>query len=185
MAEHTLPTRSKKGSITDARGRKVTQLDPVAMRLLARHDTIPAEPLRKITEELDPGEVRKRWRGLIQGVVAAIVFIILISLYLRFISRSGIGRWRDPVMLSIAAGYVLIPPILVYFRFSKIRRSRRDRICRVMLAHLRCPHCGYDLTGLPIDETDCTTVCPECGCVWHRAHQHDGVSHSDDSSHAI
>jgi hypothetical protein len=37
--------------IRDARGRKVTQLDPVALHLLRRHDVIEAEALRAIANE--------------------------------------------------------------------------------------------------------------------------------------
>ena len=36
----------------------------------------------------------------------------------------------------------------------------------VMLQHLRCPHCGYDLRLLPTDPKDGASVCPECGCAW-------------------
>ena len=35
-----------------------------------------------------------------------------------------------------------------------------------MLQHRRCPHCGYDLRGLPPDPHDRAVVCPECGCAW-------------------
>jgi transcription initiation factor TFIIIB Brf1 subunit/transcription initiation factor TFIIB len=35
-----------------------------------------------------------------------------------------------------------------------------------MLKHRRCPHCGYDIRGLPVDPQDGATVCPECGCAW-------------------
>ena len=46
------------------------------------------------------------------------------------------------------------------------RRARLRRVCDVMLEHLRCPHCGYDLRLLPLDLTDGATVCPECGFAW-------------------
>ena len=35
-----------------------------------------------------------------------------------------------------------------------------------MLKHLRCPHCGYDIRGLPTAPEDVATECPECGCAW-------------------
>ena len=34
------------------------------------------------------------------------------------------------------------------------------------IEHLRCPYCGYDIRGLPVDPSDGATVCPECGCAW-------------------
>jgi len=166
MPDKEARSRVYKGRIADARGQVVTQLDPVALRLLVRHDTIPAEPLRLITEELDPGEVRRRWRGLVLGVIGSVGCIVGGLLYLRFISSSGIGRWRDPVLLTFGAVYIVGPPIIVFIKFRLVRRARRDRIRRVMLAHLRCPHCGYDLRGLPVDSGDGATVCPECGCGW-------------------
>jgi len=46
------------------------------------------------------------------------------------------------------------------------RQVRFKRIAGVMLRHLRCPHCGYDLRLLPTDPADGATVCPECGCAW-------------------
>ena len=45
------------------------------------------------------------------------------------------------------------------------------KIRRAMLNHLRCPHCGYDIRGLPTDPEDGVTVCPECGCAWQLACQ--------------
>jgi ribosomal protein S27AE len=35
-----------------------------------------------------------------------------------------------------------------------------------MLEHRRCPHCGYDLRGLPDESNDGATICPECGSAW-------------------
>jgi predicted RNA-binding Zn-ribbon protein involved in translation (DUF1610 family) len=46
------------------------------------------------------------------------------------------------------------------------RFVRRKKVCRTLLRHSRCPHCGYDLHGLPADEEDEATICPECGCAW-------------------
>ena len=47
------------------------------------------------------------------------------------------------------------------------RRARAKLVCAIMLQHLRCPHCGYDLRLLPVDPADGATICPECGCAWH------------------
>ena len=47
-----------------------------------------------------------------------------------------------------------------------LRSTRHQKTGGVMLAHQRCPHCGYDLRLLPTDATDGATVCPECGCAW-------------------
>jgi hypothetical protein len=58
---------------------------------------------------------------------------------------------------------ILSGPLLV---FLLARAKYVSRVASVMLEHRRCPHCGYDLHGLGIDEADGCTVCPECGCAW-------------------
>ena len=163
MAEGNPSSSSHKGHIQDVRGRKVAQLDPVTMRLLHKHDVIPAETLRTLSEEIDPGEIRKRQKGLILGVSGAIVAYILLFFYFRFLAR---GSWRDPVMFMFYAGYLVVPPVVVYMKFRRARRARHERIRRIMLKHLRCPHCGYDIRGLPTDAKDGATICPECGVAW-------------------
>jgi hypothetical protein len=71
-----------------------------------------------------------------------------------------------------ALEYVLWPTNLIVFAFGAVqfwrsgRRARAKRVCAIMLEHLRCPHCGYDIRGLPADPADGATVCPECGCAW-------------------
>ncbi len=151
------------GRTKDARGRKVTQLDPVTMRVLNQYDVIPVETLRKLAEEIDPGEVWKRQRAIILSVLGILAAYVFFFLYFRFLAR---GSWRDPVMLTVYVGYLVLPPVVVYVQFRKARRARWERIRGAMLKHLRCPHCGYDIRGLPIDPEDGATVCPECGCAW-------------------
>ena len=64
MAQARTSPPHKVGRIKDARGRKVTQLDPVAMFLLHRyHEGIPQEVLRKLTREIGIGKLaRFVWR---------------------------------------------------------------------------------------------------------------------------
>lgn len=158
------PGKSERGHYgKDARGRPVPQLDPVAMHLLLRHDTIPVEALRKIAEELDPGEVSRRRRACVWAVIGVAVWYAAFFGYFRLFST-----WKgwDPVLVIFCITYFLFPFASVYVGFRKARRARYERIRRVMLKHLRCPHCGYDIRGLPTDPADGATVCPECGCAW-------------------
>ena len=97
---------TRPSQVKDARGRVVTLLDPYALHLLYRYDTIPQEVLGELAAEIGSG-------------------------------------WP--------------------------RRKRLRRVCRTMLKHLRCPHCGYDLRLLPVDGADGATVCPECGGAWRLA----------------
>jgi hypothetical protein len=156
-------TKGKHLWTKDARGRLVTQLDPIAMRLLVQHETIPAEVLRDIAEEIDPGEVRKRRLGLVGGLIGAGVAYVLIFFYFQLFGK---GSGRDPVMITFYIAYLVAPPVVVYWKFRKARKARHERVRRVMLKHLRCPHCGYDIRGLPTAREDGATVCPECGCAW-------------------
>ena len=152
-----------RGRITDARGKTVTQLDPVAMHLLHHHGAIAADELRVIATALDPGEVRKRrWKAV--GAVLAIILA-----YTGFFGYFEIfNRWRgwDPVLIGFAVLYFVWPPTFFFIGFLRARRIRLRRIRCVMLCHRHCPHCGYDIHGLNADETDGATVCPECGCAW-------------------
>ena len=169
MAERRSPPTQQAGRIKDARGRKVTQLDPVTMSLLRGHHLITDETLRKMAEDVDPGEVRKRRMGLVRGVVLSIVAYILLFFYFRFLAR---GSWRDPVMMVFYVAYLLWPPVVVYLQFRRARKARNERIHLIMLKHRHCPHCGYDIRGLPVDPQDGATICPECGCAWRLDDSH-------------
>ena len=52
--------------------------------------------------------------------------------------------------------------------FEENRGQSACRLCPLTEAcrFLRCPHCGYDIRGLPTDPEDGATICPECGCAW-------------------
>ena len=152
-----------KGRVTDACGRRVTQLDPVVMHLLHRHDVIPAEDLRTIATAIDPLEVKRRPRA------ALLTPIWIILWYVAFFGYFYIfKRWRgwDPVLMMFAAFYFLFPIALLWFGSLKARRARWERIRRIVLEHHYCPHCGYNLRGYPTDTSNDTIVCPECGCAW-------------------
>jgi len=163
MDDNGEPRRFRLGRITDARRRTVTQLDPVAMYLLHQPDIIPSEALRAVSQEIDARELRRRPLALALAPVWVILWYSTWFLYFRFFST-----WKgwDPVLIAFGVAYFVTPFLTVYLGFRKAKRRRWEAICRVMLRHLRCPHCGYDIRGLPVDEVDGATVCPECGCAW-------------------
>lgn len=151
------------GRIKDAHGRRVTQLDPVAMHLLRRRAVIPAEPLRDIAEQLD-----RRWTRYGHLVLLVYAFGLLFCY--------AVGIWfslfviRDPRLdlVKILFGVVQFAILFGSFYTTWLlgRRLRFPRICVIVLQHRRCPHCGYDLRLLPSESQNGTTVCPECGCAW-------------------
>ncbi len=145
----------------DARGRTVKLLDPYELNLLRRYDLIPAETLRAIAKKVGFGLPKWQRRGYLACVLlfcACVVFLVIWKLF----RGTGVDRVE----------YVLWPVNLAVFALGAIqfwrsgRRARARNICAIMLQHLRCPHCGYDIRGLPASSDDVCTICPECGCAW-------------------
>ncbi|UCG16523.1 MAG: zinc ribbon domain-containing protein [Phycisphaerales bacterium] len=163
MTEKVTSAPRRPWRFKDARGESVTLLDPYAMHLLRRHDVIPREPLREIADDVGPGV--PRWRLIAFWVGVMLVLLFLVTIVIRKSIMRG-GLRPDSVER------VLWPLILLSYSFAawrlwhNARRGRSVRVQSVMLEHLRCPHCGYDIRGLPADAEDGATVCPECGFAW-------------------
>ena len=162
MAEEgNLDSSTHRGCIKDARGRPVSLLDPYALNLLRRHDVISSDTLTSIAREVGFG--LPKWQ---RSAYFAVVMIVL---------GNGIFLliWKDIRRSSFdALGSTLGSLGVVLFAISAIifwrggRRGRAKLVCAIMLRHLRCPRCGYDVRGLPTAPEDGATVCPECGCAW-------------------
>ncbi|UCD76600.1 MAG: hypothetical protein JSV91_06680 [Phycisphaerales bacterium] len=152
----------KTGKIKDARGRSVTQLDPVMMHLAHQHQAIPAEALRRIAQNVGIGMTRANRLALWLGIFCFTCFIIAMVILLVKLDNGTIGPGKLVARLLPYCGIGVAP----YTFWMGTRRVRFGRIKKVMLGHLRCPHCGYDIRGLPVDPDDGATVCPECGCGW-------------------
>ena len=152
--------------IADARGRRAALLDPYSMHLLRRHDTIPPDTLRKIAREIGPGFSKWRRRGYWLGFGIGL-YSIGSALVTRTLSggRFRYNGWPDLIILLFLI--IWIGGFLLYARAARQVRLRRAR--DIMLAHLRCPHCGYDIRMLPADPADGATTCPECGHAWFLA----------------
>jgi hypothetical protein len=152
--------------IRDARGREVSQLDPMRLHLLRRPGTIEADVLEQIVEELEPGAARRHpylilalAATAVLGAGGAMMPIII----------GGPGAWRD-LMDDVTNPAIYVPSLFVVlflpWMFVHARRTRCGRVSAVLIKFRRCPHCGYSLRGLPVDPTDGATVCPECACAW-------------------
>jgi hypothetical protein len=70
---------------------------------------------------------------------------------------------NPPLAKSTSLIFLCAIPFAAWYR---TKRSRFAHVAAAMLKHLRCPHCGYHLRGLPADPDDGATICPECGCAW-------------------
>ncbi len=146
MPEKATTRRRRAKRIKDARGRSVTQLDPVALYLLHRHDEgIPHEELRELTREIGIGKLDENWLGILGGAIGfACALVLMISAVTELINGSILvaGFVRRAIWYQ---GIWAVP--LAFWRAA--RRNRFHRIRRIMLEHLRCPHCGYDIRSLP------------------------------------
>lgn len=162
MPQEKAAQRSPGGHIRDARGRSVTMLDPYVLHLTRRHSAIPAEPLSKIAREVRSGmEHLPRWVVRVCAIgwgLAVLVYIVYCVDLLRHDRVSDLFGTPGIMMSSLC-----ILPALFWYSAKHIRSVR---IRKAMLTSLRCPHCGYDIHGLPVDPDDGATVCPECGCAW-------------------
>jgi hypothetical protein len=146
------------GRIRDARGRTVSQLDPVALWLLRRHDVVDADALRAVAHEHGVRITRGQRISLIIGVAGVVLVLGLL------VQSLVAGDFGDAPLARSSSLLLFCCSAWVYWARSK--RTRIGHIAAAMLRHLRCPHCGYNLRLLPPDSADGATVCPECGCAW-------------------
>ena len=159
MTEHQATKLKHRSYVRDARGRRVKQLDPVALRLSRRDDVIEAGVLRAITLEKGARMPWFKWAALLLSVI---LFFGVIGIVSYDLFKGRLPTARRPGQLASML-YCLVWPYIVLWH---ARRQRFARTATAMLKYLRCPHCGYDLRLLPTDPQDGTTVCPECGCAW-------------------
>jgi hypothetical protein len=158
MPEREAIEPKQAGHIKDARGRKVTQLDPIALHLLRQRNVIDADALQAIVNEKGvriPGGERAALIGGFCGM------LLVIGLFTHALITGGIRHAASTVPVPVL--YLLCLPWIIWF---SIKRKRFGNAAAAMLKHFRCPHCGYDIRMLPADPTDGATVCPECGCAW-------------------
>jgi hypothetical protein len=162
MAEKEASARPRIGRVKDARGRKVTQVDPVAMHLMHSPGIIPQDTLADLAQDIGFGTT-KGVRIAFWGWIAILVcFVIALAILLTRLTNGAITTRKFIVSLVPYCGIWT-----GFFAFwNGARNNRHKRIGSIMLKHLRCPHCGYDIRGLPVDPQDGATVCPECGCAW-------------------
>lgn len=163
MVQPSSSKRRQSGRITDARGHSVTQLDPVKLHVLAQHSIIPAQTLRSMTDQIMPGARRQR---LILLLLAAFTVLFIVggtTVYFKYFSTWTGFDLVSGTIYALQAVVILSGPLLV---FRMARAKYASRVASVMLEHCHCPHCGYDIRGLPVDPGDGTTACPECGCAW-------------------
>jgi len=157
------PSRSA-SRIKDARGKSVTQLDPAMLHVWHRYEVIEAEVLEAIVEELEPGTAKRRRTLIIMAPVTILLFALGLTAMYYF---SDAGARRDLVS-TLTNPAIMVPTVAgsIFFPWITARQTRLKRSRFAMLKYRRCPHCGYNLRGLPVAPEDGATVCPECGSAW-------------------
>jgi hypothetical protein len=166
MVEQGSSTAHQAGRVRDARGRVVTRIDPITMQALHQPE-LNRSAIETLLNDLEPGLARQlMWRSYVLRVlfglaVAGAVFVVLWLI--------GDANFRTALEKVYASEFwSFLPLVICAFVVPLImaRRRHRGHILHVLLKHRLCPHCGYDIRGLPADAEDGATVCPECGCAW-------------------
>lgn len=145
----------------DGRNRPVSVLDPYLLYRLHRYDVIPAESLEAMVREIGSG-----WVAIGRVLFIGIWSLVIVCMGIAHVDKWGGGFRVHPRELGLWLVLLAILAVNVGLVWFFARSARLKRVCRVMLKHLRCPHCGYDLRQLPVDSFDGATICPECGCAW-------------------
>ncbi|GAF69768.1 unnamed protein product [marine sediment metagenome] len=169
MSKDEPPAHQYTGRIKDARGRRVTQLDPITLRLGGRLEGIPPDLLQDMCGRIGTRMTRTElWlfgsprimHWVIRLSVVGFSLLLAMCVAVAIIRPLAVGstmRYLLPLSASLAFLYLL---------WIVARRIRSRRVIEIMFENLRCPHCAYDIRGLPTDPEDGATVCPECGCAW-------------------
>lgn len=176
MTANDTSSRKTDGRIKDARGRSVTQLDPVAIYLLRQHDVIDADVLKAIAHERGVRITRGERVSLILGAVGVLLVVGLIiqSLIAGDFGNAPLARTSSLLMFCG----------LAWLYWIRAKWARFGHVAAGMLKYSRCPHCGYDLRLLPTDPSDGATVCPECGCAWRLQRDAEGAGLGRNTSNA-
>ncbi len=163
MTDKAESKSAQAGRVQDARGRTVSQLDPYTLRLLRRHDIIPTDALVEIAREIGSGW--RKWQRIMLIITLLAVAIGLIAVGEKCVRMLIASNFSVGELMKTAVPFngAWVGPFMFWIGAYQYRAARTKN---VMLKHRRCPHCGYDLRGLPVDPKDNATVCPECGCAW-------------------
>jgi len=154
--------RRKLTHIRDANGKRVTQLDPLELKLLHKYDIIDRDALTKILEEIGPSLDKPSRRSL--PVLYFVVIVTGIMLIVRAID--AIVSNDLSIFLHRKSAFIGIMWLVILVFWYTAKESRFGKVRQAILNHHRCPHCGYNLRDLEPDPTTNHTTCPECDAAW-------------------
>lgn len=140
---------------------------------------IPREDLETIAREIGSGLAKGPQVLLIIGLICLALGLCVMGM--RAVELLLVGKFaiHEMLRLMVPLSGTWFGPLILWLGACAVR-SRKTM--RIMLVHRRCPHCGYDLRGLPVDASDGATVCPECGCAWRLDSREPSRATADDDS---
>ena len=151
-------------TVTDARGKRIRPVDPVAERVGVGGSFLDTDARRHLARAIGPGLDRRLQIAVVIGLlgIGLVLGIILVaaaraSLASGSLQLGGLAA-RAPALLGIEAGLAMVWIIA--------RKRRADHIVAAALGIGRCPHCGQSLHDIPADPVTGETICTECGCAW-------------------
>lgn len=129
------------------------------MHLLRLPGLIPPDRLQQIAERIMPDLKRQKRAQLVawgSGWLTVLVAnVLLINRYDTWLEFGVVFGMQVAVLLTV---------LCVAYRVAW--NAYGARVAAAMLEHRHCPHCAYDIRGLPVDTEDGAVVCPECGSAW-------------------
>jgi ribosomal protein L37AE/L43A len=161
---------SIRGHVKDANGRSVKLLDPMPLWVLGRDEPIDRETLEGIVREfgVDP-TTHRRLLWLSVGASVAVLVVVVFAIT-RIVVVGGQSAVHDLMSSLVLFGPMSVMVVIAscIIPILSARRKRWERLERVMIAHGRCPHCGFGIGGLARDDAG-LVVCPECSSAWNGA----------------
>jgi hypothetical protein len=132
------------------------------MHLLRQPGGIPPEVLRDMAQQIGIGMTKANRLAFWAGIVSIVCCGIALAIGLTRLS-AGTITVRRFLTTMVPFTSIWVAPFGFWIG---TRNARSARTTRTMLEHLYCPHCGYNIRGLPTAPEDGATICPECGCAW-------------------
>ena len=129
LAEDESHPPQQAGRIKDARGRVVSQLDPVMMHLLHRHDTIPRDVLEELAKRIGIKITRATRLAFWGGWACLIVCAVALTILLTGLVEGAIG-FRRFVQGTIPFMGSWIGPFTFW---ATTRKARHERIGQVVV----------------------------------------------------
>lgn len=135
--------------------------------LAGRHGTIPADRLEPLVREISGrGQRDRKFILLGLGVLIALILLAGGGIAVSVI-REGRAALDDLKQAMFLTGPAVLAMLIagIWMPLALAKRARLARARGAMLRRGFCPHCAYDLSGLPRSAEGLLT-CPECACVW-------------------